>query len=161
MRHFRALFLLTAALALAAIVAGTALAAHSVNFKGTYAGKVTEKQDGQTVTGLASGTGSGTVIGKGKLSGTVTGSTANPPCSPLNGPGTITGPKGKMKVTVVNSRGCAASEEDQNSISLSGTAKVNGGTAMFKKAKGSLHFSGTYNRKSGVFNVKLTGRLTY
>jgi hypothetical protein len=151
----------TAALALGATVAGTALAARSVNFKGTYAGKVTEKVVGQTVTGLASGTGTGTVVGKSKLSGTVTGNTANPPCSPINGPGAITGPKGKLKVTVVNSRACGASEEDQNSITLSGTAKVNGGTVMFKKAKGSLHFSGTYDRKSGVFNVKLTGRLTY
>jgi hypothetical protein len=157
-----ALSFLIAALALTAVLAGTALAAHTIAFKGSYAGKVTEKVNGQAVTALASGAGSGTVIGKGKLTGTVTATTANPPCSPINGPGTITGPAGKLKLTVVTpSRGCAASETDQDSITVSGTAKVNGGTLKFKKARGSLHFSGHYDRKTGTFNVKLTGKLTY
>lgn len=162
MKRVGAISFLIAALAVAAIVAGTALAAHSVAFKGSYAGKVTEKVDGQTVTALASGAGSGTVIGKGKLTGTVKATTANPPCSPINGPGTITGLAGKLKLTVVTpSRGCAASETEQDSITVSGTAKVNGGTLKFKNARGSLHFSGHYDRKTGVFNVKLTGTFTY
>jgi hypothetical protein len=160
-KRLKALSLLTAAVALAVVVAGTALAAQTVAFKGTFAGKVTEKVDGQTVTALASGTGSSS-IGKGKLSGTVTASTANPPCSPLAGPGAITGPKGKLNVKVISpSRGCAASEEDQNSISFSGTAKVTGGTLKFRKARGTLRFSGHYDRQSGAFNVKLTGSVTY
>jgi hypothetical protein len=163
MYRIRALALLSAALVLTGLVAGTALAAKTIAFKGAYAGTVTEKVDGTVVTALASGNGSGTVIGKGKLAGTVTATTANPPCSPLNGPGTLSGPKGKLKVTVVatSSRGCAASEEEQDSITVSGTAKVTGGTLLFKKARGSLHFSGHYDRKSGAFNVKLTGSLTY
>jgi hypothetical protein len=44
---------------------------------------------------------------------------------------------------------------------VTGTAKVVGGTLKFKKAKGSLHFSGHYDRKAGTFNVTLTGSLTY
>jgi len=160
--HFRAISILTAAFAVSALVAATAIASSSVAFTGTYTGKVTEKVDGQTVTALATGSGKGTLVGSSKLSGTVTGTTANPPCSPLSGPGTITGPKGKLKITVVStSRGCAASEDDQDSITLSGTAKVTGGTLKFKKARASLHFSGHYDRKSGTFNVKLTGKLTY
>lgn len=162
MKRVVALSFLIAALAVAAVAAGAALAAHSVAFKGSYAGHVTEKVDGQAVTALASGAGSGTVIGKGKLSGTVTATTANPPCSPINGPGTITGPAGKLKLKVVTpSRGCAASQEDQDSITVSGTAKVIGGTLKYKNARGSLHFSGHYDRKSGAFNVKLTGTFTY
>jgi hypothetical protein len=161
-KHFRAFSILIGAFAFAALVAATALASSSVSFTGNYAGKVTEKVDGQTVTALASGAGSGTLVGRGKLSGTVTGTTANPPCSPLSGPGTITGPKGKLKITVVStSRGCAASEDDQDSITLSGTAKVTGGTLKFKRARATLHFGGHYDRKSGSFNVKLTGKLTY
>jgi len=160
--HFRAFSILTAAFAFAAVVAATALASTSVAFTGNYTGKVTEKIDGDTITALAAGTGKGTLVGSGKLSGTVTGTKANPPCSPLSGPGTITGPKGKLKITVVStSRGCAASEEDQDSITLSGTAKVTGGTLKFKRARASLHFSGHYDRKTGAFNVKLTGKLTY
>ena len=56
---------------------------------------------------------------------------------------------------------CAAGEDDQNNITVSGTAKVTGGTLKFRKAKGSLHFSGHYDRKSGAFNVTLTGSFTY
>ena len=64
-------------------------------------------------------------------------------------------------VSCTASRGCAASEEDQQNISVSGTAKVTGGTLKFRKARGSLRFTGRYDRKSGVFNVKFTGTLTY
>ena len=114
------------------------------------------------MTAVANGAGKGTAVGVGKLSGVVKATTANPPCSPILGPGTISGLKGKLKVNVtVPSRGCAAGEDDQDNITVSGTAKVTGGTLKFRKAKGSLHFSGHYDRKSGAFNVKLTGSLTY
>ncbi len=166
MRHSRAPLLLTAAIGLAALAASTALAAapkpKTVAFKGSYAGQVTEKVDGSNVTALTSGTGTGTVIGKGALTGTVTATTANPPCSPIAGLGTIAGPKGKLKVTVLpTSHGCAASETDQTHITVSGTVKVTGGTLLFRKARGSIHFSGAYDRTSGAFNIKLTGKLTY
>ena len=163
MRNVRGVLILTAALALAAPAVSSALAAKSVAFKGSYVGTVTEKVDGQKVQALANGAGTGTVVGKSKLGGIVTAYTSNPPCSPLSGPGTITGAKAKLKLTLVPtlSRGCAASEEDQQNISVSGTAKVTGGTGLFRKAKGSLRFTGRYDRKSGNFNVKLTGKLTY
>ena len=164
MRRSRSIPFLIAAVALAAVVAGGAFAAAQtkVAFKGTYAGKVTEKVDGQNVTAVANGAGKGTAVGAGKLSGVVKATTANPPCSPILGPGTISGPKGKLKVNVtVPSRGCAAGEDDQDNITVSGTAKVAGGTLKFRKAKGSLHFSGHYDRKSGAFNATLTGSFTY
>jgi hypothetical protein len=165
-RHFRALPLLAMAIGFTALVAGTAVAAapkpKTVAFKGSYAGQVTEKVDGANVSALTNGTGTGTVIGKGKLTGTVTATTSNPPCSPLAGSGTIAGAKGKLKVTVLStSHGCAASEQDQTNITVSGTVKVTGGTLLFRKAKGSIHFSGAYDRKTGAFNIKLTGKLTY
>jgi hypothetical protein len=162
-RHYRApVIVLIAALTLAALAAGTALAAHSATFKGTYSGKATEKVSGQTVTDSVKGTGSGTLIGKGTITGSVTASTANPPCSPFGGPGLIAGPKGKLKVSVLKtSRGCAAGEDDQNNISFSGTAKVIGGTGKLAKAHGTLRFSGHYDRSSGAFSVKLTGTVTY
>jgi hypothetical protein len=166
MRHFRTLFFVAAVAGLV-LAAGAALAAtpkpKAHSFKGAYAGKVTEKVDGQNVMALTSGTGTSTVLGKGKLLGTVAATTANPPCSPLTGTGSITGAKGNLKVILVptTSRGCAASQEDQNSITISGTAKVTGGTLKFRKAKGSIHFSGAYDRTSGAFNAKLTGTVTY
>lgn len=164
MRHFRAIPFLIASVAITAVVAGTALGAaqSKVAFKGTYVGKVTEKVDGSNVTASASGAGKGSVIGVGKLAGVVKATTANPPCSPILGPGTISGLKGKLKISVTTgSRGCAAGEDDQDNITVSGTAKVTGGTLKFRHAKGSLHFSGHYDRKGGTFNVTLTGSLTY
>jgi len=163
-RHFRAIAISIAVVALAAIVAGAAFAAtqKKIAFTGSYKGTVTEKVDGSNVTALANASGKGTFVGSSKLTGTVAATTANPPCSPLNGPGTITSSKGKLKLALVTgSRGCAAGEEDQDNITVSGNAKVTGGTATFKRAKGTLHFSGHYDRKAGSFNVKLTGSLTY
>jgi hypothetical protein len=123
---------------------------------------VTEKVEGSNVTALANGTGAGNVIGKGTLTGIVAATTANPPCSPLSGPGSLSGPKGKLKLVLTSTaRGCAASEDDQNNISVSGAAKVTGGTLQFRKAKGTINFSGHYDRASGAFDVKFTGRLTY
>ena len=121
----RAVLIPVAAIALA-VAAGTAFAAapkpKTVNFKGTYAGQVTEKVDGTNVNGLTSGTGIGTVVGKGKLLGAVAGTTANPPCSPLNGTGQITGAKGNLKVTLMTtSRACGASQDDQTHVIVSGT----------------------------------------
>lgn len=141
--------------------AGAAVTSSS-SFKASYKGKVTEQVNGSAVTAKPSGTGSASLIGKGSLTGTVTGNTSNPPCSPLNGPGTLSGTKGKLKLTLLSgSRACAASADDQNNISFSGSAKVNGGTGKFKKAKGTLRYSGHYDRGTGAFNVSLQGTLKY
>jgi len=151
-------------LAACAVFAASALAAPAsttVAFKATYAGKATEKVSGQNVSAAAKGSGKASVLGKSTITGTVKGTTANPPCSPFNGPGKISSSKGTLKVNVVNSRGCAASEDDQTNISLTGTVKGLGGTGKDAKAKGSFHFSGHYDRSGGAFNVKLTGKLTY
>jgi len=63
MKHFRALVAAAGVIALVA-AAGAALGAtpkpKTVTFKGAYAGTVTEKVDGQNVTGLTNGTGSST-----------------------------------------------------------------------------------------------------
>jgi hypothetical protein len=159
--RLRAPLSITGGLAVAAVVVGTALGSSSA-FVAKYSGTVTEKVNGQLVTAVPRGTGTGTPIGRSVLTGLVKATTANPPCSPLNGPGTLTGKKGKLKLTLLpTSRGCAASEEDSNSISFSGSAKVIGGTGKFRAAKGTLRFTGHYDRAGGTFNVKLTGTLKY
>ncbi len=151
-----------AALALAAIFISSAAAA-TITFTGNYKGKVTERVDGQTITAVAVGTGLGTLIGKGTVAGKVVATTsADSPCAPFKGPGTIKGAKGTFKLSVLTgSRGCAASEDDKDNISMAGTAKVVGGTGKFIKARGTLRFTGKYNRTSGLFTLKLTGKVTY
>lgn len=162
MKHLRAPAVLILGLALVAVLAATA-AAKTVKFTATYRGTATEKVNGDIVSATTKGAGKGTLVGKSTISGAVKATTtAGQPCAPFNGPGTITGTGGKMKVTVLpTSRGCAASQDEQNSISVSGFVKVNGGTGKYKAAKGTLHFTGHYDRSSGAFNVKLTGLLKY
>jgi hypothetical protein len=161
-KRFRATATLVGGLAVAAVVVGSALGSSSSAFVASYRGTVTEKVVGQTVTTVPRGKGTGTPIGKSTLTGTVTATTANPPCSPLRGPGTLAGKAGKLKVTLQpTARACAAGEDDQDNISFSGTAKINNGTGKFRGAKGTLRFSGHYDRSSGAFNVKLKGTLKY
>lgn len=146
-----------------AAFAASALAAPAsttVTFKANYAGKATEKVSGQNVTAVAKGSGKANVLGKSSITGTVKGSTTEQ-CSNIIGPGKMTSSKGNLNVTLVKSKGCAASEDERDNILLSGTVKVKGGTGKFTKARGSIHFSGHYDRSSGAFNVKLTGPLTY
>jgi hypothetical protein len=160
-KRFRAPASVIGGLAVAAVLVGTALGSSNA-LVASYSGTVTEKVNGQIVTALPKGKGTGTVIGRSTLTGIVAATTANPPCSPLNGPGTLTSAKGKLKLTLLTgSRGCAASEEDRNDISFSGSAKVKSGTGKFRGAKGTLRFSGHYDRGNGTFNVKLRGTVKY
>lgn len=148
-------------LAVAAVLVGTALGSSGA-FVASYSGTVTEKVNGQNVTAIPRGKGKGTIIGKSTLTGTVSATTAEPPCSPLKGPGVLAGAKGKLKVTLLPiSRGCAAGEEERDNISFSGSAKVTGGTGVFRAAKGTLRFTGHYDRAVGSFTVKLRGTLKY
>lgn len=161
MKHFR-LSLALAAFALAIVFVSSAAAA-TITFTGTYKGKATERVNGDVITALVAGTGTATLIGKGTLGGNVVATTiADSPCAPLKGPGTIKGLKGTIKLSLLStSRGCAASEDDKDNISVAGSAKVVGGTKKFLKARGTLRFTGHYNRTSGAFTLKLTGKLTY
>jgi hypothetical protein len=160
-KRYRAPASVIGGLAVAALLVGSALGSSSA-LVASYSGKVTEKVNGQSVVATPLGKGTGTVIGKSTLTGLVTATTANPPCSPLNGPGTLTSAKGKLKLKLLTgSRGCAAGEDDTDNISFSGTAKVIGGTGKFHAAKGTLRFNGHYDRGNGAFNVKLRGTVKY
>jgi len=93
MKRFLGPVSLTSALAVAAVCVGSAVGS-SVNFTASYSGKVTEVVNGTAVTATPNGTGKATLIGKGTLTGTVAATTANPPCSPLSGPGALKGQHG-------------------------------------------------------------------
>ena len=152
---------LIAVLAVAALYVGTAVGS-SINFTASYKGKVTEVVNGAAVTGTPKGTGKASRIGKGTMTGAASGTTSNPPCTPLGGAGTLKGSKGTLKLKLLTgSRACAAGQDDQNNISYSGNAKVTGGTGALKGATGKLHYSGHYDRGTGAFNVKLTGTLKH
>ena len=166
MKRFVGPVSLIAVLAVAVACVGTAVGSSTDTSRPSTAARCTEVVNGNNVTGNperdrhgdADRQGHHDRHGRGEHS-------SNPPCSPLSGPGTLKGPKGTLKLKLTNSpapsRACAAGQDDQNNISFSGSAKVTGGTGALKKAKGTLHYSGHYDRGTGAFNVKLTGTLKH
>ncbi len=155
----------TAAVATAAVVAGSALAGgtasgKTVAFTASYTGKATVKMSGSRADISADATGSGTVVGKSKLSGKGVGSEAEP-CPLFGGLGTITAANGaKLNFTITASGGSACTDEEGKLFSLLGRATIKGGTGKYAKAKGTFKFTGSYDRGNGLFSVKLRGTLT-
>jgi len=149
------------AVAFALAVAGGAVAAQAktIQFSGAYKGNATTKVSGTVVDINAKGTGTGTLIGAGTISGVGKGDSSNPPCVPFSGPGSIAGSGGKLSLNVLpTSRGCGS--QDDNAVSVVGYAKVMKATGKLKGAKGTLKFTGTYDRGTGAFSVKFKGALT-
>jgi hypothetical protein len=155
-------FLTTTALAgLAAatfVAAGAATATKSIAFTGKYGGQAVTKQTDNNVDINATGVGTANVIGVGKVTGTGTADAGQRPCVPFLGTGSITGKKGSMTFKVVpGSTGCG--DEGGQVFSITGHATVLKGLGALKGAKGTLKFTGTYDRGAGTFDVKFFGTL--
>jgi hypothetical protein len=145
---------LAAILACAAIVPNSAMAS---KFTGSYSGKASVKVKGSSIT-IKSVNGSGSsTLGRGKLTGKNGSGRANQAqgCGFFKGSATISGSKGSIKLSLSESKTKACGKG--NSIAVRGTASVKGGSGKYKKAKGSLSFSGTFNKATGAFSVKFTG----
>jgi hypothetical protein len=154
----------TAALvvALAAmVVAGAAVAgaAKKIPFSGKYAGTAVTKVTDNVADITANGAGAATPIGAGKITGKGTGDSSVQPCVPFTGTGSITGAKGTVQFKVIpGSTGCG--DEGGQVFSITARATVLKATGALAKAKGSLKFTGVYDRGAGTFSVKVTGLLT-
>jgi hypothetical protein len=150
-----------AALIVATVVAGAALAgtAKTIAFSGKYAGTAVTNVTDNVVAISANGTGTGSLIGAGKITGKGTGDSSVQPCVPFTGTGSMTGAKGTLAFKVIpGSSGCG--DEDGQVFSITARATVLKATGALAKAKGSLKFTGVYNRGAGTFSVKVTGTLT-
>ena len=154
-----------AALAALLVFAGAALAGtastSTIAFTAKYAGTAVTRVTDNVVDISATGTGTGTLLGASKIAGKGTGDSSNPEnCVPFGGTGTMTGVARTtvtFKVLSV-SKGCG--DEAGQSFSISGKATVLKATGKLLRAKGTLKFTGTYNRASGAYSVKFTGTLT-
>ncbi len=145
---------------LALVIASAAATATKkpIAFIGKYTGTATTQAADTTVTITATGSGAGTKIGSGKVTGKGTGDSSVQPCVPFTGVGTMTGPKGTLTFKVnPGSSGCG--DEAGQLFSVSGKATVLKGTGLLAKRKGTLKMSGTFDRSSGAFTVKFTGKL--
>ena len=155
---------LAAALAAAMLVAGSAIAGTTTSAKtiavtATYKGAAVTKVTDNVADISATGAGKGTIIGAGKLTGKGTGDASQQPCVPFGGTGKMTGVAGTTIVFKVprTSKGCG--DEAGELFSISGKATVVKATGRLANAKGTLKFTGLYNRGAGTFSVKFTGTL--
>lgn len=160
MTKFRVSILAVAVAGLAAASAASGVATKRVSFTGTYSGQASTKVDGNTATISASGKGKGTLLGAGKLTGNGTGDTSQQPCVPFGGTGKLTGTAGTSLAFKVVSGGKGCGDEGGHTFSVTGHIAVTKGTGKLAKAKGTLKFTGVYDRDEGSFSVKFTGTLT-
>jgi hypothetical protein len=152
-------------IAIAATLAGPAFAregttAKIIAFTASYSGTAVVQVNESVADISATGTGKGTVIGASKITGVGKGDSSVQPCVPFTGPGTMAAANGtKLMFTVIaGSQGCG--DEAGQVFSISGKAKVTKGAGKLKKARGTLKFSGVYDRGQGTFSVKFKGSLT-
>ena len=158
MRTFR--YVALAAFA-AALLATSAFAApkKSIPISGKYSGTATTKNDGGTVTIAASGSGTASQLGAGKLTGNGTGDSSQQPCVPFAGTGTLTGIAGTVITYKVPTGASGCGDEGGHTFSIKGVFQVVKATGKLAKAKGALRFSGVYDRDGGTWDVKVTGSL--
>lgn len=160
MKISRLACVLAAAAAVLALGTGAALGAGAkkVVFAAAYSGTAVVKVTDNVADIAANGTGKGSVIGAGKITGIGKGDSSQQPCVPFTGPGKITGAKGTIAFTVLaGSTGCG--DEGGQVFSITAKAKVTKATGTLVKATGTLKFTGTYDRGSGAFSVKVKGTL--
>lgn len=152
--------------AAAALLVGTAWGADGTTqpriivFTGTYAGMAAVKITDNVAAITANGAGKGTLLGTSKVTGKGIGDAAQQPCVPFVGPGSMFNASGtKLNFNVLpGSTGCG--DEEGQVFSVSGRAKVLGGTKAYRKAKGTLKLTGVYDHGAGTFRVKFTGKVT-
>jgi hypothetical protein len=147
-----------------------------VKFVGSYKGTLgllMVGAAGSTATSVkvtsVKGSGTGTLLGRGTVSGTGSAPAGNQ-TDPITGKGMLVGGGSKLMLTVVTSKsyGTAAAASTPTSVSVSGLAKVTGGTGKYKGVSGNLTFKGSFNVKSNngggsesdAFTATLSGTLT-
>ena len=149
-----------AAVLLAAVTATAAFAAATkpIPFIATYTGQASTNVSGNTVAILANGTGKGTLIGVGKITGAGSGDSSQQPCVPFGGTGKMTGTGGTISFKLVpGANGCG--DEGGHSFAVTGHAVVLKATGKLAAARGTLKFTGVYSHDDGSFSVKFTGTL--
>jgi hypothetical protein len=152
-----------AVIAALALVAGTAVAgttAKKLPFTANYKGTATTKITNSVAAISATGTGTGTFVGKSSISGLGSGDTSQQPCVPFTGTGLLKG-TGTTKLTFKVAPGSSScGDESGESFAISGHVTVLKGTGKLAKAKGTLKMTGTYTHSTGAFTVKFFGTLT-
>jgi hypothetical protein len=155
-RRVVTIVLAVAAIALSLVPVATAARAHS--FRAKYTGTGTGQQTATGVTGQASGSGTGNLIGPSTLKAAATGIAQSSDCFAVNARFTLKGRGGKIFLRVQGDRICAS---DTSNVAFSGTTTVTGGTRTFAGSRGTLSFKGTYVKETQSVTISFKGRVTY
>jgi hypothetical protein len=142
-----------------ALTASSALAAKPVVITGKYAGQASTEVNGDVVTISATGTGTATLLGAGKLTGAGSGDSSQQPCVPFGGTGKISGVAGTTISYKLLSGANGCGDEGGHVFSVKAKLQVVKATGKLAKATGVLTATGVYNRDDGSFSVKLSGTL--
>ena len=153
--------LVAAVLACTALAGGTTTQAKVIRFVASYKGLATVKVTDNVADIAASGAGTATLLKASKITGKGKGDASVTPCVPFTGPGSMVNARGtKLSFLVLpGSTGCGDQDESVP-VSVTGRAKIVSGTKAYKGAKGTLKFSGVYDRQGGAFSIKFTGKVT-
>lgn len=149
---------------IAAAWAGASSQTKVIPFVATFKGLATVKQTDNVADIAANGAGTATLMKATKITGKGkgdTGAASTTGCVPFTGPGSMANASGtKINFLVIpGSTGCG--DQDKSvPVSVSGRAKIVSGTKAYRKAKGTLKFSGVYDQQGGAFSIKFTGKVT-
>lgn len=162
MKRSIALVALSAVALVAAFAASSAGAAtpKKIAFKSSYSGTAVVTVTDNVADIKTNGTGTGTIIGAGKITGAGTGDAAVQPCVPFTGTGSIVGTAGTKILFKVNPGSSGCGDEAGEVFAVNARATVTSATGKLAKAKGTLKITGTYDKNAGTFAVKFTGTLT-
>ena len=160
--RFRISFAVAAVATVAAVVGGSSLAATVASsktspFSATYAGRAIVRATSDIAADInVTGAGKGSVVGVSKITGVGKGFSGEP-CATFSGTGTITSKQGRINWTLSPGAKSCPSADNADLSAITASAKVTGGTAAFKKARGSFKITGTYDRGTGRFTSTLKG----
>jgi hypothetical protein len=164
------------AVAMAGVVASpastsAAVKTKTVSFKGKYTGTASVLFQGTDIKILSvTGSGSASIVGTSSLSGTgeATGGADSNNCVPFKGKGSLKGASATIKFSVSGStsKGCSSGQSGPVTVTVTGVAKITGGTSKAKGATGSLKYKGTLKlndtsgSQTGTFSGTVSGKLT-
>jgi hypothetical protein len=132
-----------------------------IPFVATFKGMATVKVTDNVADIAATGAGKATLMKATKITGKGKGDASVTPCVPFTGPGSMSNASGTKINFVVTPGSTGCGDQDESvPVSLSGHAKIVSGTKAYKKAKGTLKFTGVYDRQGGAFTIKFTGKVT-
>ena len=149
--------------AMVAMLASTGAAAtpkKTVAFTASYSGTAAVNVTDNLANIQANGTGTGTLLGSGKVSGAGTGDSSVQPCVPFTGPGTFDGHGRQDRLHRSRRLAPAAATRAARSSASPARRRSRARPGSSRRRPGRSSSPASYDRGAGTFTVKFKGTLT-